>query len=233
MPDDRHDHHFSNQHEPDLADVETMLRDLDLEELELLDPPDSVWAGIEAELARETATHAPATAAGSSSVASLAAHRRRRLGTPAMLMSVAAALLLAVVAAAVFLPRGDQPEVIAAVDLRYDPDDPGFDPLGDGTSALARLVEVDDHFEIEIDRAALPSGLDDEDLELWLIEVDDSGAIVDVSSVSVLADQQPSAYRVPDGLDPFVNTVVDISVEPRDGDEQHSGRSILRGVFDV
>ena len=36
---------------------------------------------------------------------------------------------------------------------------------------------------------------------------------------------------VPAELDPDVYSIVDISIEPRDGDEQHSGRSILRGAL--
>ena len=33
------------------------------------------------------------------------------------------------------------------------------------------------------------------------------------------------------GLDPDVYSTVDISIAPRDGDEMHSGRSILRGTL--
>ena len=36
---------------------------------------------------------------------------------------------------------------------------------------------------------------------------------------------------VPAELDPDVYSIVDISIEPRDGDAAHSGRSILRGTL--
>ena len=41
----------------------------------------------------------------------------------------------------------------------------------------------------------------------------------------------PGTYEVPPGLDIDTHRVLDISVEPRDGDESHSGRSILRGTL--
>ena len=39
----------------------------------------------------------------------------------------------------------------------------------------------------------------------------------------------PGSLTVPAGYDPDAYYVVDISIEPRDGDTAHSGRTILRG----
>ncbi len=38
-------------------------------------------------------------------------------------------------------------------------------------------------------------------------------------------------FEVPAGYDPELYSVVDISIEPHDGDDSHSGRSILRGAL--
>lgn len=62
-----------------------------------------------------------------------------------------------------------------------------------------------------------------------MISTDEAGAITDVQPVSLVDPTSPGTYAVPPGLDPDVYTVVDISIEPRDGDAAHSGRSILRG----
>jgi len=50
-----------------------------------------------------------------------------------------------------------------------------------------------------------------------------------VAAFALVEADRPGTYVVPSRIDPNVNTVVDISIEPRDGDEAHSGDSILRG----
>jgi hypothetical protein len=87
-------------------------------------------------------------------------------------------------------------------------------------------VSADGELQIRLTDTQLPQ-LDDEDLELWLIEPDAAGNPVDVAPVAVL--DSSGTYVVPAGLDPESHFVVDISIEPRDGDAAHSGRSILRG----
>jgi hypothetical protein len=47
--------------------------------------------------------------------------------------------------------------------------------------------------------------------------------------VQKLTGGPAGTFVVPADLDPDTYTVVDISIEPRDGDEAHSGRSVLRG----
>lgn len=44
-----------------------------------------------------------------------------------------------------------------------------------------------------------------------------------------IVDDIDRRYAVPEGYSTAEYSVVDISVEPRDGVEQHSGRTILRG----
>ena len=77
--------------------------------------------------------------------------------------------------------------------------------------------------------AARPTDLaEDADLELWLIAAQPDGSL-DVQPVALVDAGSPGTYDVPADLDPDTYSIVDISIEPRDGDEAHSGRSILRG----
>jgi hypothetical protein len=78
-----------------------------------------------------------------------------------------------------------------------------------------------------LEDAALPSVDEDADLELWLIEADADGEIVDIAPISLVSGA--GAYEVPSSIDVSAFRIVDISIEPRDGDDTHSGRSILRG----
>ena len=53
-------------------------------------------------------------------------------------------------------------------------------------------------------------------------------------SIGLVDPGYPGPLDVPAGYDPSAYFVVDISIEPRDGDAGHSGRSILRGpLLDV
>lgn len=60
--------------------------------------------------------------------------------------------------------------------------------------------------------------------EVWLIR-NDAGALI---SLGVLEGDEGS-FAIPDGLDLDEYSLVDISVEPIDGDPAHSGDSIVRG----
>ncbi len=195
-------------------DIEALLNELDESDFEIIAPPADVWAGIEMAVRDDSgADVVPITA------------RRSRFNTT-FLAAVAAVALIAV-GAVVVSSIGGGDEVLATAELAYDPD--AFDPLGAEASATAQLVEADDGFEIRLDDAALPDpNLDD--LELWLIAVAPDGSL-DVQPVALVDPTSPGSYRVPDELDPDVYSIVDISVEPRDGDETHSGRSILRGTL--
>ena len=198
----------------DLAEVEAMLRELDEEDLRPTPPPPEVWSGIE----RAIATPTPL----------VKVDRRPRMRT--WLLAAAAVVVLALAGTLVALNRsGDDAEVVSTAVLSHDPT--AFDPRGADSTATARLVERDGGFEIELTDADLPT-LAGDDLELWLIEPDPDGNPVDVQPVAVIEGSEPGSYRVPEGLDPGSHYVVDISIEPRDGDAAHSGQSILRGPLE-
>lgn len=217
MPDD-------STFEPEFGDIETMLRDLDPTDLELETPPDSVWEGIAAQLALDE----PQTVGGGATVVAAPFGRRRSWMLP---LSAAAAVILVVAAGVFAVTSSPSSTELASADLAFAP---GFDPAGESAAASAVLVDDDGTEFIRIDDDALPfDAEDDASLELWLIEADADGNVVDLVSLGDI-DPDPDGDRtfaVPAGYDPAVFTVVDISIEPHDGDATHSGRSILRGAL--
>ena len=70
-----------------------------------------------------------------------------------------------------------------------------------------------------------PKGLDPDDgyLELWLIDP----TVTRLVSLGPL--RTDGIYDIPAGVDPAAFPIVDVSVEPVDGDPTHSGDSVLRG----
>jgi len=67
----------------------------------------------------------------------------------------------------------------------------------------------------------------DHSYEVWLLETDASGEVVDLQTLGNI--NSASEFEVPAGIDTSKFSVVDISLEPNDGDTAHSGQSILRG----
>ena len=212
--------------EPELAEVEALLRNLDPADLMLDAPSADIWNQIEAELGDELET-APFDADEASSESGAVIHApfgRRRAWTATFL---AAAAAVVVVVAGFALIRTAAPTTVAETELAFDP--ATFDPLGVDSAANAALLDDDGAQLIEISDESLPFGAEeDADLELWLIRVD-AGGVVDMVSLGDIDEDGAREFEVPPGYDPELYSVVDISVEPRDGDEAHSGRSILRG----
>ncbi len=199
------------------ADLEAMLRDLDAEDLELIEPPDEVWEGIES-----------AVRATDDADATVVQLESRRWTVRRAVLGVAAALVLVAAGVAAFtLTRDDPAVVVATASLAYDPDN--FDALGAQARAGADLVAEDGRHSIEFVDTSLPSPEAGADLEVWLIRPDDEGNVADLVSLGVVDPADPGSLDVPEDYDPGAYFVVDISVEPRDGDPTHSGRSILRG----
>ena len=93
-------------------------------------------------------------------------------------------------------------------------------------TADARFVCEDDDCFVEVDLSALPdAGADD--LELWVI----NGDVSDMYSLGNVTNTE-GRFALPAGVTASNFPIVDISIEPNDGDETHSGQSVLRGVFD-
>lgn len=206
----------------DVADVEAILRSLTDGDLELLVPPRSVWDGIAAAV---DADQAPALAP----VVDLASRRRM----PILLGAAAAALVVIVGLAVVLVTDDADPVEVAAAALVHAPDDPGFVALGDGRFADVTLLEDGDTETVRVDAADLPAPGDDNDLEIWLIGVSD-GEIQIIEPLGLVEDPaDPGAFTVPADFDrsAYDAVAVDISIEPHDGDEAHSGMSLVRGLL--
>lgn len=215
--------------------IEALLREMTAADAERTEPPGEVWNGIETAVAgRRRGDHAGAAGVGTDTTVdgTVVAMRRPPRRWMLTVAAAAAAVLVVVAGLGIVTGRGgEETTVVASAELTYDP--AAFDELGQGAVARVSLVDADGTFVIDFDEAVLPDPLGEgADLELWLIQPDDEGNVADLVSLGVLDVDGSGEYRVPDAYDPDEFFVVDISVEPRDGDETHSGRSILRGVLD-
>lgn len=220
----------------DLAEIAAAIQELDTDDRTLIAPPDDVWDGIAAAIADEsntderTVTHVTSTPA----VSSISERRQRlerqtqpRSVSRSMLMAAAAVIVVVAAVGAYVATRTGTADTIAEANLAYDP--AAYDPLGAAAVASVRLVDDEGTFRIEFEEASLPaSELAEEDLELWLLQIGDDGELVDLVSLGIV-DDIDGRFAVPEGYSTDEYSVVDISVEPRDGVEQHSGRTILRG----
>ena len=210
---------MSKEHlDPRGRDVEAILRELDQKDLELIETPDQVWDGIEATLGLgEEAPESVVVSLGS----------RVRTGRR-VLVGVAAALIGVVIAVGIAISSNDGTgEVLATATLAYDP--VSFDSLGNAAGGSASLVSRDQQLAIEIVDSRLPDPGEGADLEVWLIRPDEEGNVADLVSLGVVDPDELALLEIPASHDPAVYYLVDISVEPRDGDASHSGRTILRG----
>jgi anti-sigma-K factor RskA len=208
--------------EHELDEIEALLRELDEDDLVLEAPPTSVWTAIDAEIS------AGGNVALTEQPVVVPFRRRHAWLVPAL---AAAAVVLVVVGAVAFVrSRGDDTTTLATAQLAFDAT--AFDPAGADAEATAVLVDDGDAEVLELVDESLPFDLDeDATLELWMIRVD-GGEIIDMVSLGDISSDGSRAFAVPEGYDPREFSVVDISVEPHDGDATHSGRSILRGELE-
>ncbi len=174
---------------------------------QLLDePPAELWARIEAEAFAEHAQ-----------VVDLATRRTSRSRTMAIVGAVAAATVLIAGVTGLLRDRQGTNEVVASADLSL---------LAGGGSGTAEMVQRDDGLYLVVDVDDLAPAEQADFYELWLLAPD-------VSDMASMARFETGSgeieVRIPDGVDPTTLPVVDISEEIDDGDDTHSGLSILRG----
>lgn len=227
----------------DLAALRAIGRNLSTDDLDWDTPPDDLWARIEAEaFGGDPAAEQPVTAepvmaepvsaaeptqptvtgvgGGSADETTVVPfpgpnQRRRRWLLPAAAVAAAALIVVGIVVAN-GSGTDDEPELIASVTL---------DVLGDAGSGRADLVNADGVKQIRLETADLDAG--DGFLEVWVIDPS-------VTKLVSLGPLRPDGvYDLPAGLDPADFPIVDISVEPVDGDPTHSGNSVLRGQLTV
>lgn len=200
---------------------------------ELTPPPPHLWDRIADEVkalggqpeAPAPAPPAPASAepasmgpaAPTAPVVSLLARRRTRFVLAA---AAVAAVLLLVVGVAVNLRRntGATTEVVAQAVLTGE----GLDPGGSSTGS-ARLVQSDGVWKVDISADDLPPLAPDTFYEAWLL----SSTPGKLQSLGTLDGD--GGFVVPAGLDLEAFPLVDVSIEPLDGNPAHSTKSVLRG----
>lgn len=185
------------------------------------DPADGSGEGPSGDGGRPTAPTLVAApdsrrSASGGEVVDLASRRARRR---TLLGAVAASLVLIVGIGALVVSQGSEPrnELVASADLSL---------LAGGGSGSAELVEKDDGLHLLVDVSGLEPAQAADFYELWLIAPD----FGDMESMTRF-DRSTDAIdvRLPEGMDPEEFPVVDISEEVDDGDDTHSGLSILRG----
>lgn len=174
-------------------------------------PPDDLWDRI------STAAGAPTVVAPVHDLASArqAAAGRQGRSTGPLTWVLAAAAAVAVIAVGGWLVSSseDQPTVVASSSL---------DQLQDVGEGTAELVDRDGSLQLRLDTSGIQAG-DDDFLEVWVIDPEVS------QLVSLGPLREDGLYDLPPGLDPEAFPIVDVSVEPIDGDPTHSGDSLLRG----
>jgi anti-sigma-K factor RskA len=209
------------------ADDDAMRAEAELAELRALgarigsgpvewdEPPADLWSRISAAVGEPADSEGLAAEPGPAGIVPLrSSHHARR----SWLLASAAAVVVVVgtVVGLVALSGGDDADVVAATALER---------LGEQGSGNAELLDDDGRLELRVDTSDLDPG--DGFLELWMIDPT-------VTRLVSLGPLRPDGvYELPPGLDPGEFPVVDVSIEPLDGNPAHSGDSVLRGQLPV
>lgn len=228
-----HDNNFNEIEEEEKRDLQLLqlLDDIKQrigDEPPILDaPPAEVWAGIQNQIDAEKPIPSPADDGSvlsqtDSVVTSLDHHRRRRRPAGILLTAVAASVVAAIAFASVLR---DDSRIVGEVELATLSDQ-GVPSLGTAT-----IIEEDGVTRLDVDFATGLVGAE-ANYELWIIDldVDQMYSLGEIGSTGA-GDQR--SYGIPEGVDIQDFPIVDISLEPDDGNPLHSGDSHFRGVLDA
>lgn len=199
------------------------------------EPPPAVWSAISRELGLSAAVTPfvpdETDDVERGQVIELARHRKRERDTKRRASWFAAAaavagIALGAVGATALDQQQDPSTVIAQSELTGVPADAGGSPLVNASmSGTARIVDTDGQDYAEVDARGLPPI--DGYYEVWLIRSDLSGMI----SLGALTAGSQGRFVIPPGTDLASFTILDVSVEPFNGDPTHSKQSVLRGTI--
>lgn len=185
-------------------------------------PPGRVWANIADELGVSSPRVGEPTASAEPGVV-VPLSRARRWSTSFLVAASVAGLLVGAAAAlGGGALVGDEPApvaaptpaVVAQTQLAALPEHQG--------QGAAEIVKTPDGTELVVDVSDLSGG--DGFFEVWLIDPD---TFQMVGLGALTADS--GRFPVPDGLDLSQYRIVDVSLEPFDGDPVHSRDSVVRG----
>jgi hypothetical protein len=188
-------------------------------------PPADLWQGIQRQISTDLEGdqgRSPALPQSESVVTSLDHHRRRR--RPAgMLLAAVAASVVAAVAVGSIVRNGST--VVGEVQLAT--------LTQSGVPSLGTATIVEDNGVTRLD-ITFDTGLvgADDTYELWIIDnqIDQMYSLGEIGSTGE-GDQR--TYEIPEGVDIKDFPIVDVSLEPDDGNPDHSGDSHFRGVLDA
>jgi hypothetical protein len=194
-------------------------------------PPPAVWAAIAAATGVSTAPRPEFTAAAAPSVvddppapagARVLPFRTRRRP---LLMVAAAVLAGAAVGAGAVAVLDDRegPAPVAADTLEVVALDPLADNEASGRAEIVVRPDGSRAVEVDLDAPALEGSY----YEIWLIDRD----VVGMVPLGVVRPGTQT-YELPDDLVLGEFPLVDVSVEPLDGDPTHSGVSVARGEME-
>jgi len=214
------------------ARIGALLRSMTEDDLEFAAPPVDLWSDIEAAVCADSPSDIVGEESGESptnNVVDITSRFRR--GTT--FFAAAAAVVVVVIGALVVAASGNNsPDFTVVGDAQLDWED-GFVDEGRSVTIDATILDTGKGSAqaVQLNDTMLPTRVD-EDLALWLIGVDASGELT-ISTLGIIASDAGGTYAVPDDFDSsdFDTVLVDISFEPRDGDETHSGASIVRGAI--
>ncbi len=216
------------QLDEDEAHIDALLRSMTDDDLEFAAPPADLWNDIEAAVFADSPSDTRGEESGESptnNVVDITSRFRR--GTA--FFAAAAAAVVVIIGALVVAASGNDSSSFEVVgDARLDWQE-GFVDEGVAVTVDATILGTGSAQAVQLSAAALPPRAG-EDLELWLIGIDAAGELT-ISTLGIIESDADGTYEVPDDFDSstFDTVLVDISYEPRDGDETHSGASIVRG----
>ena len=192
-------------------------------------PPAAVWDGIVAELGLGAAGDEEGVdgdgggdGAPAAPVTPLPAQRSGRRPATWLLAAAAAVVGLVVgVGATLLVGAGNDDEpVVASTELTVLADDT---PGGD-----AEILRSGSGRVLQLDVPTLSKETDGF-YEVWLLD-EDAKRLVSIGLLD-LSQGTSARFPIPDDLDVAEFPVVDVSVEPADGDPAHSGDSVVRGTL--
>ena len=202
-----------------LRQTADLLRNADRDSLQ--QPAGHVWARIHADLAADRPNLAPeADRPTSPPAAFVGTSRPRRARRGLVLLAAAAGLAVGVGSGIVAGRVGGTPDVVASTQLVALP--------GHSGTGTAELLRHDGTAElrVRVDSDTAPA---QNYRELWLINTDGKR----MYSIGVLPPSGQGTYPIPPqlGTDLEGFTIVDVSLEPYDGDARHSLDSVVRGTL--
>jgi hypothetical protein len=189
-------------------------------------PPPHVWDSIAAELADVAPEQSVADAAPEQPLADVVPLMPSRRWSPATWMLAAAGvggIVVGGLATAALTSSPSQPPARVQASTELDPL-----PAWDASGTAELTVDESGQQVLVVSVEADPSAVQDGYEEVWLIDRDVKGMV----SLGPL-EGSTGSFVIPEGVDVGQFPIVDVSLEPADGEPTHSGNSIVRGTLDA